>query len=70
VCVCVQALRPAPAVAEVQRQAQLSPLLPLLLPPEGPTSLVTRYKQAAVAFQLHRVSVFVCVGGGGERGWC
>lgn len=50
----VQAQRPAPALAESQRQAQLAPLLPLL--PEGPQSLLAAYKQAAMTFQLHRVS--------------
>lgn len=51
--VMLQAQRPSPAVAEAQRQAQLSPLLPLL--PEGPQALLGAYRQAAMAFQLHKV---------------
>jgi hypothetical protein len=53
----MQAARPPPWLAESQRQAQLSSLLPLL--PEGPGRLLDAYRGHALSFQLHKVGLTV-----------
>lgn len=63
-----QAQRPAPAVAEVQRQSQLAPLLPLL--PDDPQQLLSQYKQVAMTFRLYAVSETVQVTGMADSSVC
>jgi hypothetical protein len=50
-----QAVRPAPGVAEFQRQQQLQHLLPLA--PAYPTQLLADYQEAAMQFDLYKVGL-------------